>query len=67
MTEMPCRRDCFKREESTGGTAYQAMMYGVERTDVDARTAWAQSLRQYCRLDTRSMVLVFEYWRRRTV
>jgi len=47
-------------------TAYQAMMYGVERDDPDGRNAWAHLLRQYCELDTLSMVLVFEYWRRAT-
>src|SRR5258706_2143591 len=53
--------------EGTGAmTAYQAMMYGVERDDPDGRNAWAHLLRQYCELDTLSMVLVFEYWRRAT-
>lgn len=41
-------------------------MYGVERSDRDARRAWAAMLKQYCRLDTLSMVLIFEFWRRVT-
>ena len=53
--------------EGTGAIrAYEAMMYGVERTDAVARNAWRALLLQYCRLDTLSMVLAFEYWRRAT-
>ena len=53
--------------EGTGAmTAYQAMMYGVERDEAKARESWGRLLRQYCGLDTLSMVLVYEYWRRRT-
>ena len=53
--------------EGTGAIrAYEAMMYGVERSDPDARRAWAALLKQYCKLDTLSMVLIFEFWRRVT-
>ena len=53
--------------EGTGAVrAYEAMMYGVERTDEEARSAWRELLLQYCKLDTLSMVLVFEHWRRAT-
>jgi hypothetical protein len=53
--------------EGTGAVrAYEAMMYGVERTDEVARHAWRELLLQYCKLDTLSMVLVFEHWRRET-
>jgi hypothetical protein len=53
--------------EGTGAVrAYEAMMYGVERTDELARSAWRELLLQYCKLDTLSMVLVFEHWRRAT-
>ena len=44
--------------------AYEAMMYGVERTDDEAKRAWRELLLEYCKLDTLSMVLVFEHWRR---
>ncbi|MGH9891715.1 MAG: DUF2779 domain-containing protein [bacterium] len=38
--------------EGTGAMrAYQAMMYGVERTDEKARTQWRDLLVQYCGLD----------------
>ena len=51
--------------EGTGAMrAYEAMMYGVEKNDPDAKAKWRQLLRQYCELDTLSMVLIFEYWRR---
>lgn len=51
--------------EGTGAIrAYEAMMYGVE--DAGCKDSWAQLLRQYCELDTLSMVLIFEHWRRLT-
>lgn len=51
--------------EGTGAIrAYEAMMYGVEKNDPVAKAAWRELLLQYCKLDTLSMVLIFEYWRR---
>jgi hypothetical protein len=53
--------------EGTGAMrAYEAMMYGVERADPHAKAKWRKLLLQYCELDTLSMVLIFEYWRRAT-
>jgi hypothetical protein len=53
--------------EGTGAIrAYEAMMYGVEKDDVAAKTAWSRLLLEYCKLDTLSMVMVFEHWRRAT-
>jgi hypothetical protein len=53
--------------EGTGAIrAYEAMMYGVEKNIPAAKAAWRELLLQYCKLDTLSMVLIFEYWRRRT-
>ncbi len=53
--------------EGTGAIrAYEAMMYGVEKNDEAAKSAWRKLLLQYCELDTLSMVLIFEYWRRAT-
>ena len=46
--------------------AYEAMMYGVEKRDADGRSNWRALLLQYCKLDTLSMVLIFEHWRRLT-
>ena len=53
--------------EGTGAMrAYEAMMYGAEKNDPDAKAKWRKLLLQYCELDTLSMVLIFEYWRRAT-
>jgi Domain of unknown function(DUF2779) len=53
--------------EGTGAvTAYQEMMYGIDKGDPDVRSGWGSLLRQYCKLDTLSMVLIFENWRRLT-
>jgi hypothetical protein len=51
--------------EGTGAMrAYQEMMYGADKNDPDARAKWSALLTQYCRLDTLSMVLILEHWRR---
>ncbi|MBA3468284.1 MAG: DUF2779 domain-containing protein [Herpetosiphonaceae bacterium] len=39
--------------------AYQSMLFATSPAD---RTAWQDLLRQYCRLDTLAMVLVWERW-----
>ncbi|MGH7720756.1 MAG: DUF2779 domain-containing protein [Gemmatimonadaceae bacterium] len=53
--------------EGTGAIrAYEAMMYGCERDDEATKQAWRALLLQYCKLDTLSMVLIFEHWRRAT-
>lgn len=53
--------------EGTGAMrAYEAMMYGAEKNDPGAKAKWRKLLLQYCELDTLSMVLIFEYWRRAT-
>jgi hypothetical protein len=49
--------------EGTGAMrAYQAMLYGEERTDPKAREQWKRLLLQYCELDTMAMVIIFEHW-----
>lgn len=51
--------------EGTGAMrAYQEMMYGAAKRDAAVKQKWAMLLRQYCALDTLSMVLVLEHWRR---
>jgi len=53
--------------EGTGAVrAYQEMMYGADKENVEVRQSWARLLLQYCHLDTLSMVLIFEHWRRVT-
>lgn len=52
-------------QEGTGAVlAYEEMMYGVSKRDPVRRAGWSALLGQYCALDTLSMVLVFEHWRR---
>jgi Domain of unknown function(DUF2779) len=51
--------------EGTGAMrAYQEMMYGADKNDPAVRAQWSALLTQYCRLDTLSMVLILEHWRR---
>jgi len=53
--------------EGTGAMrGYQEMMYGSDRRDPAVRAGWAHLLRQYCGLDTLSMLLIVEHWRRLT-
>jgi hypothetical protein len=51
--------------EGTGAMrAYQEMMYGSEKNDPVTKAMWSALLRRYCELDTLSMVLILEHWRR---
>jgi Domain of unknown function(DUF2779) len=51
--------------EGTGAMrAYQEMMYGADKNDPISRAMWSGLLRRYCELDTMSMVLILEHWRR---
>jgi hypothetical protein len=51
--------------DGTGAmTAYQEMLYGASRADVERHQAWQRLLRQYCELDTLAMVLIWDHWRR---
>ncbi len=50
--------------EGTGAIrAYQAMLYGNEKSDVAVREQWKKLLLQYCELDTLAMVIVYLHWR----
>lgn len=54
-------------QEGTGAVlAYEEMMYGMSKRFPERRTAWAGLLRQYCGLDTLSMVLIYRHWMRLT-
>jgi hypothetical protein len=44
--------------------AYQEMMYGAGRLDPDFKARYAALLRQYCKLDTAAMVMIWDHWRR---
>ena len=43
--------------------AYQDMLYGIHKEKPEIRNQWEKALRQYCRLDTLAMVIIWEYWR----
>jgi hypothetical protein len=40
------------------------MMYGELKDDPASKESWGRLLKQYCKLDTLSMVLIMEHWRR---
>jgi hypothetical protein len=42
-------------------TAYDEMLYGNGAKDLDFRSEKAKELFAYCKLDTLSMVLIFNY------
>lgn len=42
--------------------AYQEMMYGRQRHNLEIRQKWTNLLRQYCELDTLAMLAIWEYW-----
>ena len=49
--------------EGTGAiAAYQAMLYGPQRSDPESRRRWRQLLLQYCKLDTLAMVMIHQHW-----
>jgi hypothetical protein len=51
--------------EGTGAVrAYEALMFGIERTDPVVQCRWRDLLRQYCRLDTLAMVWIWKHWSR---
>jgi hypothetical protein len=51
--------------EGTGAMrAYQEMMYGSNKHDPAIVDIWSGLLKRYCELDTLSMVLILEHWRR---
>jgi hypothetical protein len=53
-------------KEGTGAIrAYQDMLYGEHKDDLEIRRAWTQLLRRYCELDTMAMVIIWEHWRMR--
>lgn len=51
--------------EGTGAIrAYEAMVYGLEKEDTQAKEKWKRLLLQYCKLDTLSMVFIWQHWLR---
>lgn len=52
------------RDGTAAMRAYDAMMYGPGRNNAEVQSRWARLLKQYCYLDTLSMVLILDHWRR---
>jgi hypothetical protein len=46
--------------------AYEMMQFTEAANDAQTVVQWSRLLRQYCELDTLSMVLIHEHWRRCT-
>lgn len=42
--------------------AYQELLYGASRSDQEQKQQWTQLLRQYCRLDTHAMAIIWMHW-----
>ena len=54
--------------EGTGAMrAYQEMLYGVSRNNLEIKQKWRRLLLQYCELDTAAMVIVWRHWTRGAV
>ena len=43
--------------------AYQDMLYGLHKNDPAIKSQWEKALREYCRLDTLAMLIIWEYWK----
>lgn len=55
-------RDVFVSEGTGAITAYQAMLYGMQKADMTIREKWQRLLLQYCELDTLAMVMIYQHW-----
>jgi uncharacterized protein DUF2779 len=53
-------------KDGTGAIrAYQDMLYGLHKNDPVIKADWEKALREYCRLDTLAMLIIWEYWKSR--
>lgn len=52
------------REGTAAMRAYQELLYGPSSRVPERKAAWGAALRQYCKLDTAAMVMIWEHWRR---
>lgn len=43
--------------------AYRDMMYGISKANPKAKLAYNEALKQYCKLDTLAMVIIWEHWK----
>jgi hypothetical protein len=42
--------------------AYRDMLYGISKNNPAAKQAYNKALKQYCKLDTLAMVVIWEHW-----
>jgi hypothetical protein len=56
-------QDIFVAEGTGAIRAYQAMLYGPQKSDLSIRAKWKKLLLQYCELDTLAMVMVYLHWK----
>ncbi|MDH5382686.1 MAG: hypothetical protein OEW75_17660, partial [Cyclobacteriaceae bacterium] len=50
--------------EGTGAMrAYEDMLFGRNKHNVEVKKAYEQALLRYCKLDTLAMVIIWEHWR----
>ena len=42
--------------------AYRDMLYGISKDNPAAKQAYNQALKQYCKLDTLAMVIIWQHW-----
>jgi hypothetical protein len=43
--------------------AYREMLYGISRENPNAKIAYADALKKYCKLDTLAMVVIWFHWK----
>ena len=50
-------------QEGTGAMrAYQDMQFGINADKPEVKKAWSEILKQYCKLDTMAMVIIWLHW-----
>ena len=55
-------RDASVQEGTGAIAAYQSMLYGPHKSDLNIRGQWRRLLLQYCELDTLAMVMIHLHW-----
>ncbi|MBK8674305.1 MAG: hypothetical protein IPN93_15405 [Bacteroidetes bacterium] len=55
------------KEGSGAMRAYQEMLFGKGKTDVDKKERLKQELLNYCQLDTMAMVIIWKHWTTKAV
>lgn len=50
------------REGGAAMTAYYDMIYGINKNKADVKALYENALKKYCKLDTLSMVCIWEHW-----